>query len=325
MRTRRLGGTDLELTTVGLGTWAIGGSNWRFGWGAQDDAEAVAALLRGIELGINWIDTAAVYGRGHAEELCGRALAALPPEQRPIVATKCGRIVQPDGSVRGDLSRASVHAECEASLRRLGVEVIDLYQMHWPDPDPQIEEGWAAMAELVQRGLVRHIGVSNFDVAQMRRAAAIAPVASLQPPYSMLARGVEAAALPHCAEHDIGVVAYSPLGKGLLTGAFSPQRAAGLADDDHRSRDPEFAAPRLDANLALVRGLEPIAARNDITLTQLAIRWVLRRPEVTSAIVGVRRPAQAEGLADAGQHPLSSEDCTAVESLLQTRSAALQQ
>lgn len=319
METRRLGSSDLELSTVGIGTWAIGGANWLFGWGAQDDAAAVAAIVRAVDRGANWIDTAAVYGQGHAETLVGRALRGLPSSCRPYVATKCGRKVNPDGSVRGELDCGSILAECDASLSRLGTDVIDLYQMHWPDPDPAIEEGWATLVELQQRGKVRHIGVSNFDVGQMRRVQAIHPVASLQPPYSMLARDVEAEILGFCAANGIGVVAYSPMGKGLLTGSFTPARAAALPADDHRSRDPQFQAPRLGVNLDLVAGLTEIARQGGKTVAQLAIAWVLRRPEVTSAIAGLRRPDQVDEVVAAGSCRLEQGEIAAIEDLLAQR------
>lgn len=323
MRKRRLGKTDLDLTTIGLGTWAIGGPAWRYGWGAQDDAAAVAAVVRGVEAGINWIDTAAVYGAGHSEELVGLALAQLGSSERPLVATKCGRIVQDDGTVRGVLHPQSILAECEASRRRLGVEVIDLYQIHWPDPDADIEAAWTTLVELAESGAVRHIGVSNFSAAQLRRAQAIHPVASLQPPYSMVERDAEYDLLDFCGEQVIGVVAYSPMGRGLLTGAFDRQRAAALPDDDHRSRDPDFAPPRLDAHLALVDGLQRLAAEHGKTVAQLAIAWVLRRSEVTSAIVGVRTPEQVDGLVGAGSWELGSEIVEAIERLLDVHVQAL--
>lgn len=317
MQKRRLGYTDLWLTPVGLGTWAIGGPDWIAGWGAQDDDEAVAALVRGIDAGLNWIDTAAVYGRGHSETLIGRALRQIESDC-PLIATKCGRVVQPGGSVRGVLSPDAIRRECEESLHRLGVEVIDLYQMHWPDPDEEIELAWETMAGLIEAGVVRHIGVSNFDVAQMRRVQAIHPIASLQPPYNMIRRGVEDETLTFCSEHGIGVLAYSPMAKGLLTGAFTAERAAALPEDDHRSRDRQFRPPLLAHNLALVDGLAAIAAECERTVAQLAIAWVLRRREVTSAIVGVRRPEQTEGLIEACQ-PLSDQEVAAIEELLASR------
>ncbi|MEM7315034.1 MAG: aldo/keto reductase [Planctomycetota bacterium] len=324
MKKRRLGDTDLEFTTVGLGTWAIGGgSNWKFGWGPQDENDAVAAVVKAVELGINWVDTAAVYGDGNSEKLVGRALSEIPASDRPYVATKCGRIVQSDGTVIGDLSPESIRAECDASLKRLGVEAIDLYQIHWPDPDEHIEQAWQTLVELKEQGKVRHIGVSNFKPEQLERIAAIAPVASLQPKYSMLAPNVEKKGLPFCGEHGIGVVCYSPMGKGLLTGRFTKERADRLSDDDHRSRDAMFQDPQLTVNLNFVDKLREIAARFDRTVAELAIAWTLRRPEVTSAIVGARSPAQIEGTATAGDWELDAETITEIDGLLAERKAQL--
>jgi aryl-alcohol dehydrogenase-like predicted oxidoreductase len=323
MHTRQLGETDLQLTAIGIGTWAIGGGDWKFGWGAQDEHEAVAGIVRGVDLGINWVDTAAVYGDGRSEQLVGQALKELGPARRPIVATKCGRIFQPDGNIKGVLRRESIVAECEASLRRLGVDMIDLYQMHWPDPDAGIEEGWSAMADLVRQGKVGHIGVSNYSVAQMRRVQSVHPVASLQPPYSMLSAEAERELLPYCGEQRIGVVAYSPMCKGLLTGAFTRERAASLGPDDHRSKDPKFAEPLLGIHLDLVEGLKPLARQHGRTVAELAIAWVLRRPEVTSAIVGARRPDQIEGTAAAGDWQLSDELIAQIEQLLAQHAEAL--
>jgi aryl-alcohol dehydrogenase-like predicted oxidoreductase len=319
MNLRRLGSTDLELTVLGLGTWAIGGPDWKFGWGASDDDAAVRAVVHGVERGFNWIDTAAIYGDGHAEVLVGRALRELGPARRPIVATKCGRIMGPDGMPYGRLTRASVIAECEASLERLGVDVIDLYQIHWPDPEAEIEEGHAAVAELIAAGKVRHAGVSNFSVEQMERVRAVHPIASLQPPYSMLRRGVEDA-LPYSKEHGIGVVAYSPMFKGLLTGRFSAERAASLPADDHRSRDPQFQPPLLALNLAVVDTLTAVASRHgNFTAAHVALAWVLRRPEVTSAIVGVRSPEQVDGLVAAADLTLTAADLQEIEAALTQR------
>lgn len=324
MQTRRLGNTDLEFTTIGLGTWAIGGgSNWMFGWGPQDENDAVDAVLRAVELGINWVDTAAVYGDGNSEALVGRALAKLSPGERPYVATKCGRIVQADGTVTGDLSAESIAKECEASLQRLGVESIDLYQIHWPDPNEEIESAWQTLIKLKEQGKVRHIGVSNFKPDQLDRIRPMHPVASLQPKYSMLATHIESRTLPYCAENNIGVVCYSPMGKGLLTGGFTTARAASLTEDDHRSRDPMFQEPQLSINLNFVEQLEAIAKRHDHTISQLAIAWVLRRPEVTSAIVGARSPSQIEGTAPAGDWNLTAEEIAEIEGLLAERSAKL--
>ncbi len=313
MRTRRLGQTGLELTVIGLGTWAIGGP-WEFGWGPQDDDESVSTILAGIEGGINWIDTAAIYGFGHSEEVVGRAIKELG--ERPIIATKCGLVWDRQHRKTNGLKRYSIMRECEASLKRLGIERIDLYQMHWPEPDEQVEEAWEAMSQLAQQGKVRYVGVSNFSAGHLERARRIWPVASLQPPYSMIRRDVEDELLGYCADNDIGVVAYSPMQKGLLTGKFSAERVANLAPDDHRCRDRNFLEPKLSVNLKLVQGLRPIAQRNQLTLAQLAIAWVLRRPEVTAAIVGARRPAQIAETITAAEGALQDEDLAEIEGLL---------
>ena len=317
MRTRTLGKSGIELTTVGLGTWAIGGGDWKFGWGPQDDREAIDAVVKAVEVGVNWIDTAAVYGDGQSEVLVGRALKELGSLPRPLVATKCSRVVQPDGNVVGDLSRANVFREVEDSLKRLDIDVIDLYQVHWPKPPEDIEEAWGAMAELVQQGKVRHIGVSNFNVEQMRRIQPIHPITSLQPPYSMIVRGVEDEILTFCANEGIGVVSYSPMYKGLLTGAFDAKRISTLGKGDHRLNDPNFLPPKFEQHLSLVEGLRPIAERNGRTLAQLSVAWVLRHSAVTSAIVGARRPDQIVATAPAGDWELSDADIAEIDALLQ--------
>lgn len=316
---RKLGRSLLELSTIGLGTWAIGGGDWKFGWGDQDEQEAVDAIIRAVDLGVNWIDTAAVYGGGRSEELVGKALKQLGSSRKPIVATKCSRIIHSDGEIEGSLKRESILAECEASLARLGVEAIDLYQLHWPHPDEDLEEGWSTLVELKQQGKLREIGVSNHSVAQMKRLEAIHPITSLQPPYSMLAPNVEKEILPFCGEMKIGVICYSPMCKGLLTGKFSVERAAALPKNDHRSRDPGFQPPELDQNLQLVEGLRPIAAGHGRSVAELAIAWVLRRPEVTSAIVGARRPDQIEGTVEAGNWQLTDEEQKTIDDLLAVR------
>lgn len=315
MQTRQLGTTDLHLTTIGLGTWAIGGGDWAYGWGPQDDADSIAAIQRALDLGINWIDTAAAYGLGHAEEIVGRAIKGR--RDKIIIATKCG-LVWDEGStnVYGRLKAASVRKEAEASLRRLKVEVIDLYQIHWPNPKNDIEEAWGVIADLVKEGKVRYGGVSNFNVAQIKRVQAIHPVASLQPPYSMIERGVEKELLPYCAQHNIGVIGYSPLQTGILTDRFTRERVSQLAENDWRKTDKHFLEPELSANLNLVEGLRRIAQRHGRTIAQLAIAWVLRRPEVTAAIVGARRPAQIEETAAAADWRLSQEDIAGIEKLL---------
>lgn len=316
MRTRRLGNSDLELTTIGLGTWAIGGGDWSYGWGPQDENEAIEGVVRAIDLGINWIDTATVYGNGRSEEIVGKALKQLGSSRRPIVATKCGRIVQPDGSVEGDLSPESIRGEAEASLRRLGVETIDLYQIHWPKPDDAIEQAWQTLVELKQRGKVRQIGVSNFNAQHLSRIAEIHPVVSLQPPYSMLVRGIEDEQLPYCADNDVGVISYSPMYKGLLTGAFDAERIASLDATDHRTRDPKFKSPQIDTTLELVAHLKPIAAKHNRSLAELAIAWVLKHPAITSAIVGSRRPDQIAQTVSAADWDLDDSTYTEVNSLL---------
>ncbi len=320
MRTAKLGNTDLELTSIGLGTWAIGGP-WQFGWGPQDDDEAIAAILKALDLGVNWIDTAAIYGCGHSEELVGKALKQT--SEKPIVATKCGLLWNEKREKVSCLKPASIHTECEDSLKRLGIDCIDLYQMHWPEPDEQIEDAWAEMDKLRKEGKVRYIGVSNYNVEQLKRIGRIAPVASLQPPYSMIRRDAEDELFAYCAENNIGIVVYSPMQRGILTGKFSQERIAALAIDDHRRRSVEYQQPQFSVNLELVEKLKPIAERNDRTLAQLAIAWVLRRKEVTAAIVGARRPAQIEETAGAGDWILSKEDIDEVEQLLTQRKAKL--
>jgi len=338
MQTRKLGYSDLHLTTVGLGTWAIGGGGWAYGWGPQDDSESIAAIRRALDLGINWIDTAAVYGLGHSEEIVGQAIPSTGSGRRPstdsghragrrdevIIATKCG-LVWDEGSTTpyGRLKAESVRREAEASLRRLELEVIDLYQIHWPNPDEDIEEAWRVIADLIREGKVRYGGVSNFSVEQLKRVQAIHPVASLQPPYSMLRRGIEEELLAYCAANDIGVIVYSPMQAGLLTGTFTKERVANLPDEDWRKGSSAFREPELSANLALVEKLRPIAERNGRTVAQLAIAWVLRRPEVTAAIVGARRPSQIEETAPAGDWMLSEEDVAEIDALLVERERAL--
>ena len=313
MQRRQLGNTDLELTTVGLGTWAMGGP-WQFGWGPQDDDEAIGAILTALDKDINWIDAAPAYGLGHSEELVGKALKQT--SVKPIIATKCGLLWNEKKEKVSCLKKESIRQECHASLKRLGIEVIDLYQMHWPEPDEDVEQAWEEMAKLAQEGKVRYLGVSNFDVEQIKRVQKIATVASLQPPYSMLHREAEDELLGYCAESNIGVVAYSPMQRGLLTGKFSQERLAGLPLDDHRRRNPDFQEPQFTATLQLVDELRPVAERNRKTLAQMAISWVLRRPEVTAAIVGARKPEQIAETAPASDWDLSKEDIEEIEQLL---------
>jgi aryl-alcohol dehydrogenase-like predicted oxidoreductase len=313
MQKRKLGDTDMQLTTVGLGTWAMGGP-WQFGWGPQDDEEALAAILAALDRGINWIDTAPAYGLGHSEELVGQALRRT--RHKPYIATKCGLLWNEKKEKVPCLKPESIRRECHASLQRLGIETIDLYQMHWPDPDEEIERAWEEMARLVDEGKVRYIGVSNYSVAQLERIRRIHPPASLQPPYSMLHREAEEELLPYCAQHHMGVVVYSPMQRGLLTGRFSHERLAALAPDDHRRRHPDFQEPRFSTTLELVEQLKKIARRHGRTCSQLAISWVLRRREVTAAIVGARRPDQIAETVQASDWNLSEDDIEEIERLL---------
>jgi len=313
---RKLGNSDLYITTVGLGTWAIGGGENPYGWGSQDDSDSIKTIHRAIELGINWIDTAKGYGHGHSEEIVGQAVADR--RDKVVVATKCGILWKEDGSdIYGHLKADSIKAECESSLRRLRSDYIDLLQIHWPMPDEDIEEGWGAIADLVREGKVRYGGVSNFNVAQLKRIQPIHPVVSLQPPYSMIKRDVEAEILPYCAEQNIGVVVYSPMQAGLLTGRFTRERAANLPADDWRKNDPEFNEPRLGRNLALVENLSKIAARKSQSVGNLAIAWTLHHPAVTAAIVGARRPRQIEETVHAGELKLTDQDMAEIKALLE--------
>jgi aryl-alcohol dehydrogenase-like predicted oxidoreductase len=314
METRRLGDSDMELTPVGFGSWAIGGGNWEFAWGPQDDQASIAAIRRALERGINWIDTAAVYGLGHSEEIVGRALRELP--RKPYVFTKCSMVWGPDRRVGHSLRADSVRRECEASLRRLGVERIDLYQIHWPDPDPEIEEGWSTLARLKDEGKVRWIGVSNFSVAQLDRARKIAPVTSLQPPYSAVHREVERDLLPYCHDENVGVIVYSPMQAGLLSGAMTRERVAAFAPDDWRRRSPDFREPRLSRNLALQALFGAIGARHGVSAAVVAVAWTLRRQEVTGAIVGARSAAQVDGFAAALELRLGPPDLDEIDRFL---------
>lgn len=314
MITRRLGRSDLDITPLGLGAWAIGGGGWAFGWGNQDDADSVAAIHEAVDLGINWIDTAPVYGLGRSEEVVARALADLSPSRRPLVFTKCGRVWDEARQVGKRLTAASVRAECEASLARLGVERIDLLQVHWPEPDEEVEEGWTELARLRDEGLVRWIGVSNFSVAQMERAARIAPITSLQPPYSLLRRDIEASILPYCRASGIGVLAYSPMASGLLTGTWTAARAAALPDDDWRkTKNPLFQEPVFSRALRLAEVLRSIGAPHGLGPGAVALAWVLASDAVTGAIVGARRPGQLADLVAAADATLSADDLARIE------------
>jgi aryl-alcohol dehydrogenase-like predicted oxidoreductase len=306
LKTTQLGTTSLEITRVGFGAWAIGGGGWEFAWGSQDDEESIAAIHRALELGVNWIDTAAAYGLGHSEEIVGRALEGV--HERPYVFTKASLLDGGGGRIVHNLKRDSIRREVEASLSRLGVEAIDLYQIHWPVPDQDIEEGWSTFAELKEEGLVRHIGVSNFSVAQMRRAQAIAPVETVQPPYSLVELDAATDILPFAWRQRIGVIVYSPMGSGLLTGAMTPERIAALPDDDWRKSDPRFQEPELSRHLATVERLRAVAERHDTTPGAVAIAYTLHNPAVDGAIVGFRRPEQVDPLVSAANLDLTAQD-----------------
>jgi aryl-alcohol dehydrogenase-like predicted oxidoreductase len=311
LTTTGLGATGLEITRIGFGAWAIGGGGWEFGWGPQDDEESIATIQYALEHGINWIDTAAAYGFGHSEEVVGRALRGIA--HRPFVFTKCSLVEGPGRTVRHNLKRDSIRREAEASLTRLGVDAIDLYQIHWPDPEPDIEEGFAALAELKDEGLVRHIGVSNFDVEQLRRVGAIAPVETLQPPYSLIAREVEPEVLPFAEGDGIGVIVYSPMGSGLLTGAMTRERIERLPDDDWRKTDVRFREPRLSEHLAVADRVADVAERLGVSPGAVAIAWTLHNPAVDGAIVGMRRPDQVDELLSGAALELSDGDVAAIE------------
>jgi aryl-alcohol dehydrogenase-like predicted oxidoreductase len=314
MQTRKLGNSDLNITPVGYGAWAVGGSGWQYAWGSQDDSDSIAAIHRALELGVNWIDTAAVYGLGHSEEVVARALKSWSGP-RPYVFTKCGLRWDSKGEVRKVLSADSIRGEVEDSLRRLSTDVIDLYQIHWPpDPDSsELEEGWSTLAELQREGKIRWIGVSNFDVQQLRRAQAIAPVTSLQPRYSLVHPEIEDEILPYCVRQGIGVVVYSPMASGLLTGAMTRERATGLPKDDWRRGHPDFTEPNLSRNLALVAVLRVIAKRHKRGVGEVAIAWTLHNPAVTGAIVGARNGKQAEGVMRAGELRLTDEELNEID------------
>jgi aryl-alcohol dehydrogenase-like predicted oxidoreductase len=311
IKTSELGTTGLEITRVGFGAWAIGGAAYDWGWGAQDDDDSIAAIHHTLELGVNWIDTAAQYGFGHSEEVVGRALADLA--ERPFMFTKGGQPEGPDRTTVQSLKRDSLRRELEASLSRLGVEAIDLYQIHWPIPDEEIEEGWATLAELKEEGLVRHIGVSNFDVEQLRRAQSIAPVETLQPPYSLVAREIEDTILPFAEREGIGVIVYSPMGSGLLTGAMTRERIESLPEDDWRKHSERFQEPQLSRHLALVERLESVAERLGTTPGAVAVAWTLQNPAVDGAIVGFRRPDQVDPIIGAAKLELGEDDVATIE------------
>jgi aryl-alcohol dehydrogenase-like predicted oxidoreductase len=314
LTTRVLGNSDLHITPIGYGAWAIGGGNWEFAWGAQDDDESLRTIERALDSGINWIDTAAIYGLGHSEEVVGRAIRGRA--DRPLVFTKCSMRWHADRSIYRSLAAKSLQQELEASLRRLGVDTIDLYQIHWPNPEGEIEEGWETLARFQEEGKVRYIGVSNFSVAQMKRVQAIAPITSLQPPYSLLRRDIENEILPFCREHNIGVINYSPMVSGLLTGKMTAERVKNLPDDDWRTRNQNFQSPKLERNLALVEILRAIGEEHDVEPGVVAVAWTLRNPAITAAIVGARRPDQVEGILPAATFRLSDAEAQRIEQWL---------
>jgi aryl-alcohol dehydrogenase-like predicted oxidoreductase len=323
--THSFGSTGLKITRVGFGSWAIGGGGWSFGWGPQDDADSIATMQHAMEAGINWIDTAAVYGLGHSEELVGKFLRELPAAERPLVFTKCGLIWDKNDPMKVAarvLKPESIRRECEASLKRLGVDRIDLYQFHWPDETgTPVEESWAAMADLVKQGKVRCAGVSNFDVSLLERCERVRHVDSLQPPFSMINRAAAASEIPWCAAHSTGVICYSPMQSGLLTDSFSKDRVAKLADDDWRRRSAEFLEPQLSRNVALRDALRPIAKRYGASVSTIAVAWTLAWPGVTASIVGARRPNQIDGWIQAATIELTSQDMDEIAAAIKRTAA----
>jgi aryl-alcohol dehydrogenase-like predicted oxidoreductase len=314
MQTKQLGNSELHITPIGFGAWAIGGGGWAFGWGTQDDEESIAAINRALDLGVNWIDTAAIYGLGHSEEVVAKALKGR--SSRPYIFTKCSMIWDEKGEISRSLKADSVRREVEASLRRLDIETIDLYQIHWPNPESEIEEGWTTLAKLKDEGKVRYIGVSNFNVEQLKRIQEIAPVTSLQPPYSLVKPDVDKEILPFCKENNIGVIVYSPMQSGLLTGKMTPERIANLPDDDWRKNSSEFQEPRLSRNLKLVEVLQHIGQQHDRSPGEVAIAWTLNNPAVTAAIVGGRNPKQVEGIIGAGEFRLNQQEVEKIADFL---------
>jgi aryl-alcohol dehydrogenase-like predicted oxidoreductase len=314
MQTRQLGNSDLRITPLGVGAWAMGGAGWAFSWGPQDDQESIGAIHAALDRGINWIDTAAVYGLGHSEEVVGRAVKGR--SNRPYVFTKCERIWNEQGQIQKSLERESIRHEIENSLRRLQMETIDLYQIHWPEPDEDIEEGWATLAELQKEGKVRWIGVSNFNASQLARAQRIAPITSLQPPYSIIQPEIEQDILPFCKQNNVGVIVYSPMKSGMLTGAMTRERIENMHPDDFRKRTPNFQEPLLTRNLNLAELLREIGKRHGRSPGEVAIAWTLRRPEVTGAIVGMRSARQVEGVIGAANFRLSQDEIQEIETFM---------
>jgi aryl-alcohol dehydrogenase-like predicted oxidoreductase len=314
MQKKQLGNSDMMITPIGVGAWAMGGAGWQFAWGPQDDNDSIAAIHAALDKGINWIDTAAVYGLGHSEEVVAKALAGR--SHRPYIFTKCERVWDENGKLGGRLKRESVRREMEDSLRRLKVDVIDLYQIHWPLPDEDVEEGWAALAELKQEGKARWIGVSNFDTQQLERAQKIAPVTSLQPPYSILSPEIEKETFPHCQAHNIGVIVYSPMKSGLLSGKMTRERIAQFPKDDFRGSTPQFKEPLLSRNLGLAELLREIGSRHGRTTGEVAIAWTLRHPAVTAAIVGLRTAAHVDGVIGAATFLLSEAEVNEIGSFM---------
>lgn len=320
MQLRKLGNSDFLITPLGIGAWAVGGQGWYGSMGAQNEADSIPAVQAALDRGLNWIDTAALYGLGHSEEVVAQAIAGRNP--RPYVFTKCGRVWDSNRKVGASLKAASVRRECEDSLRRLKTDAIDLYQIHWPDPDAEIEEGWTEMARLKEEGKVRHIGVSNFNVAQLKRAQAIAPITSLQPPYSIVTRDIEKEILPFAKANNIGVIAYSPMAAGLLTGAMTKERVANFLPEDWRRNLPNFREPLLSRNLRVVEHLKEIGNRHGRTPGEVAIAWTLNDPAVTAAIVGLRSPAQVEGFIGALEFRLRQDEMQEIEVFLEQEAAA---
>jgi len=320
MQTRKLGNSDLAITPIGIGAWAMGGGDWAFSWGHQEDQQSIAAIHAALDAGVNWIDTAAIYGLGHSEEVVGKALAGR--STRPYIFTKCGLVWNEKREISRSLKADSVRRELEASLKRLKVDAIDLYQIHWPDPEPEIEEGWQALAHAQKQGKIRFIGVSNFNVAQMKRAQAIAPITSLQPPYNIVTADVEKEILPYCRENNIGVIVYSPMKSGLLTGKMTRERIAKLPPDDFRPRTPSFQEPLLTRNLGLVEVLRKIGNRHGHTPGEVAIAWALRDPVVTGAIVGMRSAEQAKQVVRAAEFRLTPDETGEIEGYLRKNPVA---